>query len=275
MKMKKEVKIQTGRIVLFFVLCAMLNVQGALLLDDSFDDNNRSNQSLPSSAQWFGGACSVVEVSPGNYALKNAPPSATVVHMVGYFSPVGSPLTLEPGESLKLTFDVTPTSKDPAAGVNDFRFGFLHSGAARLTGDANSLLSVQGGYGTFINPQTTAVAFREKGTVNGVLFSAVTEDRWLGNVSGTAVPALPMVQNTTYSMEFVITRMANDSLQFDFSMTDGTTSTSISLNRVTNPIYSYDTLGFAWGNAFGDGLIDNVKVIHQTGKRLGLFIITQ
>ena len=144
--------------------------------------------------------------------------------------------------------------------MNDLRFGLLYSDAARLTSDANTTLSVQGGYGVFINPQTTTVAFREKGTTNGVLFSAITNDRWLGSVGGTADPALTMVQNTTYSIEYTITRMENGSLDFFFSMTDGTASTSYSANRVTNPLYSYDTVGIAWGNAFGDGLIDNVNI---------------
>lgn len=237
-------------------------------LDDHFNEGNRNNQNLPASAQWFGEALSVAEVSAGNKALKNAPTSAIVLHAVSYFAPAGSPVTLAAGESMKLTFDVTPVSKNPESGPNHLRFGLLYSDRTRLTSDANISLSVQGGYGVFTNPQRTATTFREKGTVRGPLFSSVSRDRWTAPFRGSAPDggSLTMVKDTTYSIEYVITRKENGSLDLYYSITDGTRSTSVRANRSVNPLYSYDTVGFAWGSAFGDGLINNVKVVHQTGN---------
>lgn len=236
-------------------LCA----QG-VVLNETFNGNTREKQSLPDSAKWFGAALSVVETAPGNFALKNSPTGVTIAHAVAYIAPADAPISLAPGDSIQVSFDVTPVSKNPGDGPNDFRFGLLHSGSARLTSNANTPLAVKGGYGIFVCPQKRRVALRDKGSVVGALFSAVTENRWGKEDVKEADALLPMVKGTTYSVKLSVTRLVNNILKFDYSITDGTAPASASFTRNTKHVYEFDTIGFGWGNAFGDGLLDNVNI---------------
>ena len=285
--MKKYGKLWMG-IALPFALFA----DPVIYLDDNFNDGDRTNQSLPGSAQWWGGSSaetSVVEVSPGsgNYALKIAPTGVTIRHGVAYFAPSDAPVSLASGESIKVSFDLTPLTT-PSAGDNNFRFGLLNSGSARLTSDANPNLIVEG-YGVFVNPDGSRIHMREKTNTSGPLFSSLTywssskgihlpeEENIVAMTAGNTYAIeltvtrlgndslqfdFAMTAGSTYAIDLTVTRLGNDSLQFDFAMTDGTDSVfaSFTPGNLANVTYDFDSFGIGWITESGAGLIDNVKV---------------
>ena len=250
---------------LFLIIPFKLWAGSTVFLNDTFEGYGRTDELLPASARWFGGACEVVQVASGDHALKNAVAGGGLSHMVGYFAPEGNPVALGPGQALRLRFELTPTSIDPEEGYVNLRLGLLHSGSARVSSDANTSLSVQGGYGLFVNPQTAQVTLREKSENPGPLFTSLpawSEVKASVHPGSGRMPAMKLGQ--TYSIEWTVRRPAGrgEELWFDYSITDGvhtgrTSFTSASPDKVT---LNFDTVGFAWGGTFGDGLIDNVRI---------------
>lgn len=248
-------------------LCASAQVV-TTLLNDNFNDNNRANQDLPGSAQWFAGASGTLTVTggPSNYALQNAPSTAIVRHVVAYFAAADTPVTLaSAGDKISVAFDLTPTSASPA-GSNLLRIALLHSGAARLTGDANTSLALQSGYGLFINTGTQVGGLYNRTTDSGALLSSLnTGNGWAAagtGVNPAAGDQFGFVQNTTYRVSFTIEREA-DALNFTYSAAGGDDSVTASFSYSTVNTYDFDTVAFGWGNAFGTGLIDNVLVTYS------------
>ena len=247
--------------------------QATTVLDDNFNDNDRTNQSLTSSAQWFQSFnnLSVVEPVPasGNYALQNSPNSGTVRHAVAYYAPSGSPVSLATtGDTLNLSFDLTPTSATPADSLNLLRIGLLNSGTARQTADNESYSpSLIGGFGFFVNPDDQRVRAYGRSTDAGPLFASLgSGSGWVGGATGgllddsTPVSTFAMAEDTTYSISISIERLASGNLNIAYSTTDGVNTTGTSFIEDTYLNYDFDTIGFGWGDGFGDGQIDNVLI---------------
>lgn len=241
-----------------------------VILSDNFSDNDRSNQNLPSSAQWFGSfspTIDTVDLGSGNYALELTPNSGAIRHAVAYFAGPSSPISLDStNPAIRVNFNIRATSRDPDNNFNVLRFGLLNSGAARLTTDENPDLTLVGGYGLFINSATSRIQLRSRPASDAPLFSSISSPNWSG-VVGDDTPAsndeIAMLQNVTYSIEFVIERQANDDLEFTYTLSNGSdTSTQVLSLDAGGLNYDFDTFGIAWGNAFGDGWIDNVTITH-------------
>jgi len=254
----------TPRVLFALLLPVAVAAQSTVLLSDNFDDHDRSNQNLPESARWFGSHIDLIEVGPGNYALRNSPPSATR-HMVAYFAPADSPVTLAAGESLTLSFDLTPTSDTPKSHTYEgFRIGVFHSGASRLTSDSNrSTMTPVGGYGLFTNPRTSRTAIRTRNSDAAVYITSMTtgwSPAW-DTASPAAREQVVMDPNKTYNVKLVITRLRNGNLKLDYSLIDGRRTCAMTFTDSSgSAVYSFDTLAIAWHTNFGEGYIDNVLV---------------
>ena len=252
-------------VAVLFPIAALLftlHAEPLVLLHDTFHDGSRLNQELPASARWFGGSAGetdLVETSTGNYALKISPAGASICHTVAYFAPAGEPVSLAPGGHIRLTFHLTPLG-EPSSGDNHFRFGLLYSGTARLTTDSNPDLTIHGGYGIFVNPDGSRIHFREKPSAPGRLFSSLTY--WSGS-KGSVLPEeqnrVVMRSGKTFEIGLTLTRLPDGDLKLEQTIHDGVNSGS-AVFTCADGTYSFDTVGFAWGNAFGDALIENVKV---------------
>ncbi len=247
-------------------LCASAQIV-TTLLNDNFNDNDRGNQSLPGSAQWFGGLAGVLTVTggPTDYKLQNAPTTTTLRHAVAYFTPSGAPSTLSAvGEKISLSFDITPTTASPA-GSNVFRLALVNSGSARLSTDGNPNLSLQSGYGFFVNPGTQVGNLYYRTTDSGPILSSLTAGSgWASAGTGItpqAADQFGFAQNITYSILFTIERESSG-LKFSYSASGNGDSFSGSVSYSTVATYSFDTVALGWSNAFGTGLIDNVVVTH-------------
>ncbi|MBC2595200.1 hypothetical protein H5P28_13110 [Ruficoccus amylovorans] len=233
-------------------------------LNDTFSDNNWQNQNLPSSAEWFQSFnnLSTVEVSTGNYALQNAPTSATVRQGVAYFTSSTAPATLNStGEILNVSFDLTPTSGTPQSNINGLRFMLADSGSARITEqNSNPNLTLNGAYGFFINPTVQRVRVYNRTSESGSLLTSLG-DQW-GNALGDDTPAdtFAMSQGTTYQVSIQFERLSNGDVSITYTTSDGNSSVSSTIVDSVYKNYSFDTFAFAWNNGFGDGTIDNVMI---------------
>ncbi len=265
MHVKGEDSIMRGleKMLVIGMLPITLFAAPVVYLDDNFNDNDRSNENLPSSGAWYRSFnnLSMVEVSTGDYALKNAPTSATVRHAATYFAPVATPVTLAAGETLTLSLDVTPTSKTPDDAFNVFRFALLDSGSARVSGDNNNpKLTLNGGYGFFSNTQDSRTILWTRSNSNEAYLLSSTTGWGSSFGDQTASSGLAMVQDTTYTITTEIERLADGNVSIDYTVSDGTDSYTLSYLDDTHQYYSFDTFAVAWGGAFGEGNIDNVSI---------------
>ncbi len=143
------------------------SAQAETLLNDHFAGTDRKAQRLPDSARWF------LDASGGAYAstvadhtwsiLPPDPPSH--ISAISYFTG-GQPVSLQPGESLVLTFTVRPT--DSSAPLS---FGLFNSGGARLAADTtggSTVLNQAQGYGVTALAGTKAALSRRSASGQGL-----------------------------------------------------------------------------------------------------------
>lgn len=250
-----------------FVLSLPLAAQTeTVLLDDTFNDNNRDNQNLPASARWFGGGnanLSLVKVADADHALQNTPGGAIIRHLVAYFAPPAAPVRLASGgDQLTVSFDLTASLTSQPA--NDtLRVALLHSGPDRLASDTNARVSAQGGYGFFINPGTQDAVVRLRTADAGVLLSSLSAGNgWTASPARLYAPAASQFAfrtDTTYRLTLVIERTTTG-LKFTYTAS-GPTDRVTSFDTLAEPAsFAFDTLAIGWGDAFGPGRIDNVRV---------------
>lgn len=238
---------------------------GQIFLNESFDEGLLQDQNLPNSAQWFGSFNNLSIVGQdGDFSLENAPVSMVRRHAVAYFAPPGAPLVLTPqNPGLRLRFEITPTTHEPEPDFNVLRFGLLHSGSSRITQDnTNPDLSINGGYGIYLRPSDLLVQVRQRLTGSGPLFSSLNPRIW-SRVLASDLPLRPfsLRKGVKYYFECLIERQTNGDLRFTVSISDGDNVDSVELNVWGDDLtYEFDTVGFAWGSSFGNGLIHSVQV---------------
>ncbi len=108
------------------------HASAATLVNDSFLDNERSTQLLPTSVQWFGAnATTTLDASSGALVV----PAVSSSGALGFFMPSGAPLTMSAGDSLQLSFTLTTPASGGKVDPNTFLYGLLNSGGTRPTAD--------------------------------------------------------------------------------------------------------------------------------------------
>jgi hypothetical protein len=253
-------------------LCALLLLFGlpltgwtATLLDDDWDDGDRTDTNLPEESAWFG------SVAAGTATLSAAPNALTANVRVGdnlssrlwitHFTPAGSPVDLAPGETLKLTLDFVPrgvsTSNIMSSTTRGLRFGlfnFSEPGAARVTADGFSTGTGTGAPGTNVTGYMLNMNFSQTFTINNTLQLMKRTDvtnislmgatgAFTGLGSGGPASDSPGFSNDVpYTLEFSIRRLTT-SLQIATRFSD-TNGWSVS-HSVTDPNGTFKFDGFA------------------------------
>jgi hypothetical protein len=127
----------------------------AVLLDDDWDDGDRTDTNLPEEAAWYG---STVAGAP----TLSASPGALTGHVqlgenassrlwISHFRPSGSPVELAVGDTLKGTLVFTASNVTASSSSQALRIGlfnFSEPGAAQVTADGFSTGSGGGAPGT-------------------------------------------------------------------------------------------------------------------------------
>lgn len=134
------------------------------LVNDSFTDGDRINQSLPNSVEWFGGSATTTLTVTNNALVLPSVTDAKTSGAIGFFTEDGSPQTLGVGDSLKLSFTIT-TPTGALTGDNTFWYGLLDStDGSRPTVDGsfdNGRYNAYKGY-LATSPMTGASASRNR-----------------------------------------------------------------------------------------------------------------
>ncbi|MDF3056962.1 MAG: hypothetical protein K0R17_1177 [Rariglobus sp.] len=235
------------------------------LLNDTFADNDRTNQSLSTSSQWF------VSGTSGNLTASGGTLNQATTGMTGltYFTASGSPVSLGVTESIKLTFDVSfATTGNSAAG---FRSGLFNSGT-RMTGDSFGVSNAAftGSYAGYLGGVNTAAAsnnilrFYERGTSTTLIGGSIgTGYVQLGASGGGAFKTF--AASSIYTGTLTITRTDISTVSVSLSYTGVFTGDSVSSTQTATVVdtagltTSFDTLAFS-NTAGSSYTLDNIKI---------------
>ncbi len=262
-------------LILFYAAaCAFTgtsSVHALNLLNDSFSDNERLTQTLPTSARWYlrnagvaptpTGLAAGYTAAGGNLDLPYINPSAAHTQL-SYFTASNAPITLaNEGDAITVTLNVTmdqiPNSTD------GIQFGFFNSALVRLAGDDLGNNATTQNYKGFIsrfNPSTRAATMVERTIGSGTdqLFGGTRNSQTVTSTVGAA-----LTPGAAFPVTLVLTKVGlNISISATFN---GGTYTSTDTTPTT---FTFDTFGIFGGSALtqfaaaaGSGLtIDDVIV---------------
>lgn len=237
----------------------------AVLVDDTFSDNDRSTQNPPSSLKWFGTSTSSLTIgktADGATALRNAPTGKIAQHLVAYLP---APLTLSPGDTVTFFVTLVPEIDILDATPNLFRIGLFESGNSRLSSDSNSDLSLKNGYAAFLAPLKQTADIRQRIAVSGPLLSSLRKGLW----SGTFKPTIknnpfPLKRSIPVTIALSIARTGNSTDTIQLALSTGTsTPRTITVTNTKNILSAIDTLAFAWSAPFGPASITRITLNHD------------
>lgn len=242
------------------------------LLNDTFTDNERATQSLPTSSKWMtsgsAGTADNLDASSGALVAKN-----TLTHLT-YFTAENSPVNLAIGDSLTVSFDVSFSIVHDTPGV--FRVGLFNSGGHRFTGDniGNTNAAFATGYDGYlaaVNVGQTAgnnniFNLRERTATNNLTSGSIGGSGGFSNL-GSGGAAKTFAANTVYNAVLTFTLVDASTLAISQSYSglfagDTVVSTaSATLSDTASLTTSFDTLSFYYQTSNTDfTTIDNIKI---------------
>lgn len=256
---------KTGMALVFMAGMAA-PLHAVVLLNDTFSDGDRTNQSLPGSARWVlvggGGDTKSSEVSSGALVTTS---SATVTVTAAFAGSGGHSLSI--GETLTLTFDFV-ANFNGVSSADAFRFGIFDSNGSQISSDAN------GGNGSnasfnqwdgfsfwtpYGNPSDSPqAALRGRTGTDNILWASGANS----TLTSSAYPSDTIVNGTTYTGLLSITRTTTG-LDITGGM-GGLTLTHSVLASHASFTDTFDSISFFAGGspigATGSFTLDNVTV---------------
>jgi hypothetical protein len=251
------------KIPLFLLsLAAVASAHGqVVLLNDSFSDNDRTTQNLPTSAAWYAGNPNAGTLSGNGGQLTFTVDGTELLntHFLGYFTNSGTQ-SMAVGDKLTLSFQMTASG----LAVQDLglRMGFFNSGGTRVTADSLGASPAQyngwTGYGFFTDladSSTGQSSLRERNpAISNSLWS--TSGGIYSNLSGgTGVG--PGLADGTYAVSLELSLTATGMVitqtigGFTFSRTD-----------TTSPLTAFDTVSIGLFNQGTTAVFDNIAVTY-------------
>jgi len=151
----------------------------AVLLDDDWDDGDRTDTNFPEESAWFGS--SVLTTNPtlsasigsltGNVLMFETNTSSRL--WITHFTPAGTPAELGLGETLKITlaFTASGVTTNPATtrGLRIGLFNFSETGASRVSADGFSTGAGGGAPGANVTGYMINMNFAQTNTINSPL----------------------------------------------------------------------------------------------------------
>src|SRR5436190_1514154 len=221
----------------FLILCSLILTfaaafcaQSAVLLDDHWDDGDRTDTNLPEESAWFASSAfgtptlSVASGAlTGNVLMFGTNTSSRL--WITHFTSAGSSVELGIGDTLKVTLVFIPTnvtaSPSTTRGLRVGLFNFSEPGANRVTADGFSTGAGGGAPGTNVTGYMLNMNFAQTLTIgspiqimkrtdlpNINLMGATAVFTSLGSGGGTAGgPAFR--SGVVYTMELSATRLQN------------------------------------------------------------------
>jgi autotransporter-associated beta strand protein len=207
------------------------NLQAVDLINDTFSDNERATQTLPSSAQWFLRTASAVPTptglaagytaAGGNLDLPYISPSAAHTQLA-YFTASNAPIALvNDGDAITLSLSVT--MDQIASGADSIRFGFFNSAFVRLAADDagnNATTQLYRGYISRFTPSTRAATYQERADTSNAV------DQLFGGAvttvtAGTSTAGSILTAGVQFPVTMVLTKVATG-IQINATFNGGT-----------------------------------------------------
>jgi pectate lyase len=135
------------------VAVAMLCLaHGTVLLDDTWADGTRTNTILPHESAWHASVASSL-IAETNAMTGTFPPTSSRTWWTYFTTNATGPVSLAPGETLRVTLEFTPSGIAPLNAAHNLRLGLLNSsGGNRTTVDGgNPAGAGVSGYALFAN----------------------------------------------------------------------------------------------------------------------------
>jgi hypothetical protein len=242
---------------------------GAVILDDDWDDGDRTDTNLPEESAWYANVAAgtptlsaAVGSLTGNVLVVTPDATNTTSRLwITHFTPAGSPVELGLKDMLKITLVFTPSNVAPMSATDrGFRIGlfnFSEAGAARVTGDGFSTGSGAGAPGTNVTGYMLNMNFGQTFGVTPLQImkrTATNNVSLMGTTGGGVYTALPgtgsgtagspgFSNGVTYTFEFTVKRNAGSvELTTTFSDTNGWSISHTAMDP-TGPAFRFD--GFA------------------------------
>jgi hypothetical protein len=257
---------EKGLLVAVIAGFASGSLHAQVLLNDTFSDNERSTQNLPTSAAWYVGGSSgaTTSAATGQLVTTTGTSAGANTNLAAYFTTSGSPQTLLVGETVTLSFSVSFAGASFVPAADAFRFGLFNSGGNRVTTDlttgngADAAFNSWTGYSAWVpvgNVTSTSAAIRERTGTSTTLYAGGANPP----LATVAYTANTLQLSTTYTGNLSITRnTSNSTISFDL----GGVTTSFS--DTTGNYFTFDSVAFfGTGGAFGTNgtfTLDNVSV---------------
>lgn len=252
------------------------SAQAVVIVNDTFADNTRTTESLPTSVQWTVGAHNgtaanafgTLDASTGQMVLDHTNAGSNSFAAVwGHFTASGSPLNLAVNDRLTLTFDVTFSGGAfPASpGAGGFRWALFNSNGSRVTTDFagtnetgisnGTTFSGWRGYegqSAISNVEVTGeMLTRERtGSGNGLY----TSSNWA--TVGSSVDEPTITAGTPVTASLVLTRTATG-VTVQAGLAGATTAATLDTGGFT----AFDTISFFTLDGLShDITVDNVRL---------------
>ncbi len=249
------------RVLTIFVV---LPASAAVLLDDDWDDGDRTDTDLPNESAWYASSfastptlSSSVGSLQGHVMMFETNTSSRL--WITHFAPSGSPAELAVGDTLKATLvfmasNVT-TAPGTSRGLRIGLFNFSEPGASHVSADGFSTGSGGGAPGTNVTGYMLNMNFGETFTINNPLQLMKRTDLPTNNLMGATAVYTALgsgggpsggpgfINGRPYTLEFTARRLqAAVQITTTFSDTNGW-SISHTVTDANNPYFRFD--GFA------------------------------
>jgi hypothetical protein len=225
--------------------------QAAVIINDSWADGSRGEQSLPTESAWFAATAATLTAAPG--ALTGTVGGSGASMWTTHFTPVGDPATLHHiGDTLKATLTFTPHNVSIESSTQrGFRLGLYdYSGSTRVSADgfSNSGINAFGVPGYMLNMNfaehftiSNPAQIMERTELAGGLIGSVANYTSLGT-GGGAIGLPGFTSGRQYQLEFVFTRTGADSLQITTTFFGNTAPISHTVADLSGANFAFDTL---------------------------------
>lgn len=257
--MKKPGLLLLGLVIA--VVCVSTS-RAAVLLEDDWDDGDRTDTNLPDESAWYASSSAgtpTLSAQPGvlnGHVLLAGNTSSRL--WITHFTPAGTPVELGVGDTLKiaLTFMVSNATLSPATtrGMRIGLFNFSEPGAARASADGISTGAGAGAPGANVTGYLLNMNFAQTITINNPLQILKRTDLPTNNLMGASAvfTALssgggplggPGFSNgVPYTMEFLAKRLATSvEITTTFMDTNGWSITHTATDLAA-PTFRFDGL---------------------------------
>ncbi len=251
------------KFVIMVVVAAIGAVSSAgVLLEDTFADGSRTETNLPTeSAVWISHPTSVT-MAPGSLAYTQ---STSSQKLWTYFTPDGSPVSLDVGGQLIATIKFTPRVAMSSGNTSkNFRFGLFYDPTDDQVrtdinndgGGSDSPWTDSTGYAVQFSLSTTdtagAIAIGKRTSENASLLGSVDAYTW----GGSSGKATNLTLDTLYTMTLVLDYQAADKMVVTFTFSEGDNVIATNLLEDNGlggkPVYTqFDQLFFRFSKAEG------------------------